>query len=47
MSDAIAIRIRIAPRVIEANDPRFSEKASIDLLREVGGANLTYIGEDE
>lgn len=33
--------------VIEANDPRFSEKASIDLLREVGGTNLTYIGEDE
>ncbi len=33
--------------VIEANDPRFSEKVSIDLLREVGGTNLTYIGEDE
>jgi hypothetical protein len=33
--------------VIEANDPRFSEKASIDLLREIGGTNLTYIGETE
>ncbi|MEJ0000228.1 MAG: DUF3341 domain-containing protein [Verrucomicrobiota bacterium] len=33
--------------VIEANDPRFSEKGSIDLLREVGGTNLTYIGEEE
>jgi len=33
--------------VLEANDPRFSEKASIDLLREIGGTNLTYIGEEE
>jgi hypothetical protein len=33
--------------VIEANDPRFSEKGSIDLLREIGGTNLTYIGEEE
>jgi hypothetical protein len=33
--------------VIEANDPRFNEKASIDLLREIGGTNLTLIGEDE
>jgi hypothetical protein len=33
--------------VIEAFDPRFSEKAAIDSLREIGGANLTYIGEDE
>jgi len=33
--------------VIEANDPRFNEKASIDLLTELGGSNLTYIGEEE
>jgi len=33
--------------VIESFDPRFSEKAAIDLLRELGGANLTYIGETE
>jgi hypothetical protein len=33
--------------VIEANDPRFNEKASIDLLKEIGGTNLTYIGEEE
>jgi hypothetical protein len=33
--------------VIEAFDPRFSEKAAIDLLNEIGGANLTYIGETE
>ena len=33
--------------VIEANDPRFNEKASIDLLTEIGGTNLTYIGEEE
>jgi hypothetical protein len=33
--------------VIEAFDPRFSEKAAIDLLTEIGGANLTYIGEAE
>jgi hypothetical protein len=33
--------------VIEANDPRFSEKGSIELLREIGGTNITYIGEDE
>ena len=33
--------------VIEANDPRFNEKASIDLLREIGGTNLTYIGDEE
>jgi len=33
--------------VIEANDPRFNEKAAIDLLREIGGTNLTLIGEEE
>jgi hypothetical protein len=33
--------------VIEANDPRFNEKASIDLLTELGGTNLTYIGDVE
>jgi len=33
--------------VIEANDPRFNEKASIDLLQEIGGTNLTYIGDEE
>jgi hypothetical protein len=33
--------------VIEAFDPRFSEKSAIDTLREIGGSNITYIGEDE
>jgi hypothetical protein len=33
--------------VIEANDPKFSEKATADLLREIGGTNLTFIGDDE
>ena len=33
--------------VIEANDPHFNEKASIDLLREIGGTNLTFIGDEE
>jgi hypothetical protein len=33
--------------VIEANDPRFNEKSAIDLLSEIGGTNLTYIGEEE
>jgi hypothetical protein len=33
--------------VIEANDARFNEKVSIDLLRELGGTNLTLIGEEE
>jgi hypothetical protein len=33
--------------VIEANDPRFNEKATADLLREIGGTNLTFIGEEE
>ena len=31
--------------VIEANDPRFSEKTTPDLLREIGGTNLTFIGD--
>ena len=31
--------------VIEATDPRFSEKTTPDLLREIGGTNLTYIGD--
>src|SRR5277367_5503889 len=33
--------------VIEANDPRFNEKTAIDLLRDIGGTNLTYIGDEE
>jgi hypothetical protein len=33
--------------VIEANDPRFNEKGTPDLLREIGGTNLTFIGDDE
>jgi hypothetical protein len=33
--------------VIEANDPRFNEKTALDLLREIGGTNLTYIGDEE
>ena len=33
--------------VIEANDPRFNEKVAIDLLREIGGTNLTYIGDTD
>ena len=33
--------------VIEANDPRFNEKSSVDLLREIGGTNLTFIGDEE
>jgi Protein of unknown function (DUF3341) len=33
--------------VIEVFDPKFSEKGAIDALREAGGTNLTYIGEDE
>ena len=33
--------------VIEANDPKFNEKSSVDLLRELGGTNLTFIGEEE
>jgi len=33
--------------VIEANDPRFNEKGAIELLREIGGTNLTFIGDEE
>ena len=34
--------------VIEANDPRFTtEQTVIDLLVEIGGANVTLIGEEE
>jgi len=33
--------------VIEANDPRFNEKATVALLQEIGGTNLTFIGEEE
>ena len=32
--------------VIEANDPKFSEKKAVDLLRELGGTNLTFIGDE-
>jgi hypothetical protein len=33
--------------VIEANDPRFNEKSTAELLREIGGTNLTFIGDEE
>lgn len=33
--------------VIEANDPRFDEKSTVSLLQEIGGTNLTFIGEEE
>jgi len=33
--------------VIEANDARFNERTAIDLLREIGGTNLTLIGEEQ
>jgi hypothetical protein len=33
--------------VIEANDPRFSEKDTVALLRDIGGTNLTFIGDEE
>jgi len=33
--------------VIEANDPRFNQKNAIDLLTEIGGTNLTLIGEEQ
>lgn len=33
--------------VIEASDPKFNEKTSVDFLRELGGTNLTFIGEEE
>jgi hypothetical protein len=32
--------------VIEANDPRFNEKTTPELLREIGGTNLTFIGDE-
>jgi hypothetical protein len=32
--------------VIEANDPKFSEKATPELLRQLGGTNLTFIGDE-
>ena len=32
--------------VLEASDPRFKEKEAIDLLTELGGTNLTYVGEE-
>lgn len=33
--------------VIEAGDPRFNETSAVELLREIGGTNLTFIGDDE
>jgi hypothetical protein len=33
--------------VIEAGDPKFHQKDSADFLRELGGTNLTFIGEEE
>jgi hypothetical protein len=33
--------------IIEANDPRFNETTAVDLLREIGGTNLTFIGDEE
>lgn len=32
--------------VIEANDPRFNEKKTTDFLREIGGTNITFIGDE-
>jgi hypothetical protein len=32
--------------VIEANDPKFHEKNTAELLREIGGTNLTFIGDE-
>jgi hypothetical protein len=32
--------------VIEANDPKFSEKATPELLKQLGGTNLTFIGDE-
>jgi hypothetical protein len=31
--------------VIEASDPKFNDKATPDLLRQLGGTNLTFIGD--
>jgi hypothetical protein len=33
--------------VIEAIDPKFNDRTSADLLRDLGGTNLTFIGEEE
>jgi hypothetical protein len=33
--------------VIEANDLRFNEKGTADFLGEIGGTNLTFIGDEE
>jgi hypothetical protein len=32
--------------VIEANDPKFNEKNTAELLRAAGGTNLTFIGDE-
>ena len=32
--------------VIEANDPKFNEKSTADLLKQLGGTNLTFIGDE-
>ena len=32
--------------VIEANDPKFNEKATAEFLKQLGGTNLTFIGEE-
>ena len=32
--------------VIEANDPKFNEKNTTELLRQLGGTNLTFIGDE-
>jgi hypothetical protein len=32
--------------VIEANDPKFNEKNTTELLRGLGGTNLTFIGDE-
>ncbi|MCE0523077.1 MAG: DUF3341 domain-containing protein [Methylacidiphilales bacterium] len=33
--------------VIEAGDPHFDETRTVDLLREIGGVNITFIGDEE
>jgi len=33
--------------VIEAGDPRFDKYATVDLLQQLGGTNLTFIGDEE
>ena len=32
--------------VIEANDPKFNEKATPEMLKGLGGTNLTFIGDE-